>query len=292
MAVAITHPFVSAVDDGADESVVRPSNWNADHDVDTTGASNGDALIVDTGAAVWGAVLWPGLCMDWPGRLARIPSGWLLRDGTAVSRTTYADLFAELCPEVGAGTVVIATGVWTLSSHALETGMSVYLTTTGALPTGLAANTLYYVIKVDSSTFKLASTYAYAVAGTAIALSGTQSGTHTVVDCQYGLGDGSTTFNLPDDRDRSTIGAGSTYPRGKTGGEATHLLTGAESGVPAHTHGVPYIQTTATSGSEAGAPTSGTPVGSIATTANTAASAASAHNNLQPYRAYLPLIKT
>jgi len=29
--MAITHTFVSAVEDGADETLVRPSNWNADH---------------------------------------------------------------------------------------------------------------------------------------------------------------------------------------------------------------------------------------------------------------------
>jgi microcystin-dependent protein len=288
MAVAITHPFVSAVDDGADESVVRPSDWNADHDVDTTGASDGDALIVDTGAAVWGAVLWPGLCMDWPGRLARIPSGWLLRDGTAVSRTTYAALFAELCPEVGAGTVVIATGVWTLSGHGLETGMSVYLTTTGALPTGLAANTLYWVIKVDSSTFKLASTYAYAIASTAISLSGTQSGTHTVVDCQYGLGDGSTTFNLPNDRDRSTIGAGSTYPLGSTGGEATHTLTVAEMPAHAHNQKAEYSQIYSSGDGRFGPLDAGT----VRNTQIQNTGDGGAHNNLQPYRAYYPIIKT
>jgi len=33
MALSITHPFVSAIPDGADTSVVRPSNWNATHSI-------------------------------------------------------------------------------------------------------------------------------------------------------------------------------------------------------------------------------------------------------------------
>ena len=36
MAVTVTHPFVSAISDGADATVVRPSNWNADHAITGT----------------------------------------------------------------------------------------------------------------------------------------------------------------------------------------------------------------------------------------------------------------
>lgn len=45
---------------------------------------------------------------------------------------------------------------------------------------------------------------------------------------------GSTT--LPDLRNAFPIGAGDTYALLSAGGAATHTLTGAESGVPAHTH--------------------------------------------------------
>lgn len=51
----------------------------------------------------------------------------------------------------------------------------------------------------------------------------------------YGSGDGSTTFNLPDGRNRSLIGVGSTTPfADKYVGEATHTMTELEL-VP-HTH--------------------------------------------------------
>lgn len=137
------------------------------------------------------------------------PTGWLLCDGTAVSRTTYANLFAAIVPSKGTVTITIATpGVVTLASHGFQTGDMIYLTTTGALPTGLSQNTIYYVINVTSSTFRLATSAANAAAGTAINTSGTQSGTHTLRYCPYGLGNGSSTFNVPDLRGRSPIGAG------------------------------------------------------------------------------------
>lgn len=72
-----------------------------------------------------------------------------------------------------------------------------------------------------------------------------------VIGTDYGVGDGSTTFNLPDRRDRVGIGAGSTYSRGQSGGSATattssdgaHDHTGNTGGtslsvnqLPAHAH--------------------------------------------------------
>lgn len=50
----------------------------------------------------------------------------------------------------------------------------------GALPTGLAAATDYYVIRVNDSGCKLATTYANALAGTAIDITAAGSGTQTI----------------------------------------------------------------------------------------------------------------
>jgi hypothetical protein len=77
-------------------------------------------------------------------------------------------------------TITIATpGVVTWASHGLNTYDTVVFTTSGALPTGVTANTEYFVVKIDANTFRLSTTYENALAGTYIATSGSQSGTHT-----------------------------------------------------------------------------------------------------------------
>ena len=99
-----------------------------------------------------------GMIMNWAGNLASPPSGWLVCDGTAVSRTTYASLF-------------------------------------------------------------------------------------TAISTAFGTGDGSTTFNLPNMRDKFVIGAGSTYNQGDTGGSAdatlvshTHTGSGSTGAAGSHNH--------------------------------------------------------
>ncbi len=127
-------------------------------------------------------------------------------DGSAVSRTTYASLFSVIAPS-GAFTVTIASpAVFTKASHGLVIGDMVSFTTTGALPTGLSVATTYYVISagLTGSTFEVA----LSPGGAAINTTGTQSGTHTVYNTMYGLGNGSTTFTLPDLRAKKPIGLG------------------------------------------------------------------------------------
>lgn len=63
--------------------------------------------------------------------------------------------------------------ITTSTVHGLKTGDTVVLTTAGTLPTGLSASTAYYVIKVSSTVFKLATTRANAFAGTAINITAT-----------------------------------------------------------------------------------------------------------------------
>jgi len=75
---------------------------------------------------------------------------------------------------------IAAPGVFTLNYGSLSDGMAIVLLTSGALPTGLTSGTVYYVGGASGSTFKLATSYANALAGTYITTSGTQSGTHYV----------------------------------------------------------------------------------------------------------------
>lgn len=84
----------------------------------------------------------------------------------------------------GTATISIASpAVVTKASHTIPIGYPVQFTTTGALPTGLSANTIYYCSSDSyaAGTFRLAPTFADAIAGTnSINTSGTQSGTHTL----------------------------------------------------------------------------------------------------------------
>lgn len=137
------------------------------------------------------------------------PTGFLLCNGDAINRTAFSRLFNVIVPNMGVATITIGSpGVVTKTAHGFQTGESIFLTTTGLLPTGLSANTLYFVINVTTDTFRLASNYANAIAETAINTSGTQNGIHSVFACPYGIGDGTSTFNLPDLRSSTLRGRG------------------------------------------------------------------------------------
>lgn len=126
-----------------------------------------------------------------------------------------------------------------------------------------------------------------------------------VIGTTWGSGNGSTTFNIPDFRGRTAIGAGTgtasdatAHALGSNGGTETHKLTHAQSGVPAHNHPLPNsaivynadgTQRLATSGSGTKSSVN-TNVG-LSTASNTAADASSAHPNMQPYAAVTKIIR-
>lgn len=83
--------------------------------------------------------------------------------------------FASMLPR--AATITIASpATVTATGHGLANGKRVQFTTSGALPTGILANTTYFVINAATDTFNLSATQG----GAAIATSGGQSGSHIV----------------------------------------------------------------------------------------------------------------
>lgn len=140
------------------------------------------------------------------------PSNFLLCDGSAVSRSTYATLLAVIgttygvgdgsttfnLPNlknrvpIGAGTltkvatfvsrssnVITASGLSNAANNEFQTGQAVVYHTTSGVITGLSNDATYYVIRTGNSTFSLASTLTDAQNGTAISLSSDGSGTQT-----------------------------------------------------------------------------------------------------------------
>jgi microcystin-dependent protein len=135
----------------------------------------------------------------------------------------------------------------------------------------------------------------------------------TALGTTYGVGDGSTTFNLPDLRGRVVAGqddmGGSSANRltdavtgglngdtlGDTGGTESHTLTSAQSGLVGHTHGVSAsLEAVTGSGSaETGVDTGdtafqgnnaadNTSMINVSISAVASADASEAHNNVQP----------
>lgn len=139
------------------------------------------------------------------------PTGFLLCDGTAVSRTTYAALFTVIASNYGAGDgsttfnvpdlrarIALGLGAGTFTTTFANTdvntgtdiitvptntslydGTVIRVTTTGTLPTGLSLATDYYVIRQSATTIKLATSLANALAGTPVAIDITAQGTGT-----------------------------------------------------------------------------------------------------------------
>lgn len=183
-------------------------------------SDTGNVKVFDDGPDVWitagfgsAAIDTPvGTCEMWLGAAAP-NSKWLLCDGAAVSRGTYAALFALIgvthgagdgsttfnLPDfrgrgpvgVGTGTdvftfaaaaVTVATDIITLTStRSLPTGTPVVLTNSGgSVPTGLVAVTTYYVIQVTPTTYQLAANAANAKAGVQIDITAQGSGTNTL----------------------------------------------------------------------------------------------------------------
>jgi hypothetical protein len=117
-----------------------------------------------------------------PGTLALIDVIGFYRLTTVT--TTTAQATTNTLGQSDTFTADASTDIITFTSTAnspsnLLTGTRMRLTTTTTLPAGLATLTDYYYIRVTDSTGKLATSYANAIAGTAINITDAGTGTHT-----------------------------------------------------------------------------------------------------------------
>lgn len=115
-----------------------------------------------------------------------------------------------------------------------------------------------------------------------------------LIGTTYGVGDGSTTFNLPDLRSRVPFGLGTHADNdtlGETGGARTVTLTADQSGLRAHDHSIASGQSGVRRQNEAGANnTAGQGGGTTGTTGP--ADAAASHTNMPPFLTINFIIKT
>ncbi len=183
-------------------------------------------LLVDEGAAyitqdVWQAtipLLMPtGAVL--PFAMPTAPAGWLECNGAAVSRETYANLLAamtathEVTFQNQGGFLRMN---WTGGVPGMTATTSDVMAVTfeagagGTLPTGIVAGT-EYLIEYGGVGFYMVSD----AGGTPIAYSDAGSGALTGRSYPFGIGDGATTFNLPELRSEFIRG----WAHGRTAGE-------------------------------------------------------------------------
>ena len=139
------------------------------------------------------------------------------------------------------------------------TGTKVRLTTTTTLPAGLALATDYYVIKLSDTTFSLATSYANAVAGTAINITDAGTGTHTVnwllprytngaglnaiffnpAATAMGAGTPNLSLNYTNSSQVAARATPTVLPVGKTAASNSHILYTGATGAGKYNYAVP-----------------------------------------------------
>jgi hypothetical protein len=122
-----------------------------------------------------------------------------VNQGTAYSTTLSMNLCSTACYQVvvdvaATAKVFPSSGVdtsadtLTLANHGLWTGVKGQFTTSGSLPTGISAVTDYWIVKVDSSTVKIATSLANALAGTVVNITAAGTGDQTFTPTTFANG--------------------------------------------------------------------------------------------------------
>jgi microcystin-dependent protein len=161
---------------------------------------------------------YPGVIRSFAGYVS--PAGWFFCNGTAYSRTYYAALFNVLSISTTGNTTISNATITNIPS---TTNMDIGMPISG---TNIQSGTK--ILLVNSST-SLTMDKPATAGGTGISF----------VVAPFGVGDGSTTFNVPDFSKKTPIGIGTgnlltKRILGASGGEEAALLD--VSNIPSHTH--------------------------------------------------------
>lgn len=219
------------------------------------------------------------------------PAGYLLGGIAPQLRATFPALFAVFVKDIGTATFDNTTDVVSLTAHGRKINQCIsFKNSGGAVPTGLPALTNLFIIATGftANAFKVSTS----VGGAAINFTTNGTGTTTLVFNPYGIGDGTTTFGIPDSLGRVFMGAGdgdaadhTAHVLGQKEGTETHVLTTAQ--MPAHTH--TFNALTAASGSGFGTDPS---AGQNTSPSTGATGGDGAHPNIQPSLGVNWIIKT
>ncbi len=201
-----------------------------------------------------------GTIIDFAGPV--VPVNFLICDGAAYSRSTYASLLASLVQSITCTTTNgsnVITGISNTSS--------MYV---GAPVEGLPLPAGTVITNINS------------ISSVSLNNNANDTGSNLLVFYNYGNGNGSTTFNVPDCRRKTTVGAFGTPSSvlgskpGESGGEESTALVEANNGP--HSHAAPSGDFLVNTGN---AIQGGTSFGSLQ--ANTASSGSGTpHNTMQP----------
>ena len=326
MAISLKHLFTSAKVDGPDSTLIQPSNWNAEHVLTMATARLLGRTTASTGAAEEISV-GTGLTLS-AGSLSVTASTYQPLDADLTAIAALVSAADRLPYFTGSGTAALAT--FTAAGRALvdDADAAAQRTTLGlgtaaTLAVGTAANNVVQLngsAQLPAVDGSLLTGVSGTPTGAVIPYAGTSAPANwllcfgqavsrttyaalfAVVGTTYGVGDGSTTFNLPDLRGRVIAGqddmGGTSANRltglsggvdgdilGGAGGAETHTLTTAQ--LASHTHQLlGFDNTTGTARVTIASAVTGDSV------TTEAAGSGSAHNNVQPTIILNYIIKT
>lgn len=326
MAISLKHLFTSAKVDGPDSTLIQPSNWNAEHVLTMATARLLGRTTASTGAAEEISV-GTGLTLS-AGSLSVTASTYQPLDADLTAIAALVSAADRLPYFTGSGTAALAT--FTAAGRALvdDADAAAQRTTLGlgtaaTLDVGTAANNVVQLngsAQLPAVDGSLLTGVSGTPTGAVIPYAGTSAPANwllcfgqavsrttyaalfAVVGTTYGVGDGSTTFNLPDLRGRVIAGqddmGGTSANRltglsggvdgdilGGAGGAETHTLTTAQ--LASHTHQLLGLDNTT---SAARVTIASVTTGDSVTTEP--AGSGSAHNNVQPTIILNYIIKT